>query len=92
LNAIILAVYSLLFIILSIRRRQDLFLSAHVILWSQFITFFIKALADGLRIAIGENINIYSDVMLVLTSVSISTRQLVLYFFIMNIGFLAIKL
>jgi len=47
-SSIIFVLYAFLMIALFIKRK--LFLSANVLIWSYLILFFIKALADGLRL------------------------------------------
>ena len=90
-NAGILLLYTPLMIALYIKRK--LFLSANVLLWSQLMTFFVKALADGLRILIeGDLNNVYYDLSQIATAICIRLRYLVLYFFVLNIGILVQKL
>jgi len=69
--------------------KRKMFLSASVLLWSQLITFFAKALADGLRILLEGNLStVYYDISQITTAICIRLRYLVLYFFVMNVGIL----
>ena len=73
--------------------KRKLVLSSNVLLWSQQITFFVKALADGLRVFIeGDLSSVYYDLSQIATAICIRLRYLVLYFFVLNIGILVQKL
>ena len=57
------------------------------------MTFFVKALADGLRLLFeGDLSTVYYDLSQIATAISIRLRYLVLYFFVLNIGILVQKL
>ena len=90
-NASIFLLYTPLMIALITKRK--LFLSVNVLLWIQLMTFFVKALADGLRILIERDLNnVYYDLSQIATAICIRLRYLVLYFFVLNIGILVQKL